>query len=446
MTARGTGTGRRRMTGIVVVSALSAGLLAGCGSHSGSSADSTGPLKVWVRGSGDSLKAYDKIFAAFTAKTGIKVQPYMTLTDFETKLSASASAHSLPDMVIDNASQLGDFESQGIIQKVDASSVPGLSALSPQALSSVKDPKGATYAIPFSAQANVLLVRKDWLAKLHLSPPKTWADVERVAKAFTRDDPDADGKNDTYGIDVPGTTANGYISWWWSSLLWQAGGDYVKSDGGGKYTATLDSPQAISAAQEFEKLACTDKVVQPGMLNDDTTAGNKAFQTGLTGMYLTGPYAFATMDASPVKGKYVAVAPPAGPGGSQTLAEGTSMYLMQGAKTDEAEKLAGFMITPKTQQLGMTAVPTATVVRLPVTPGLNAATAHSDDPRWGLAATVYQKDGHYEYDSLPNWTALRQLTSDDLNGMIAQCAPPAAAMKKLNSQFQAALAAQGVAG
>src|ERR1700761_3904935 len=115
MTARGTGGRRGRITGIVVVSALSAGLLAGCGSSPGSSASGSGPLKVWVRGSGDSLKAYDRIFAAFTAKTGVKVQPYMTLTDFETKLSAAASAHDLPDVVVDNASQLGNFESQGII-------------------------------------------------------------------------------------------------------------------------------------------------------------------------------------------------------------------------------------------------------------------------------------------------------------------------------------------
>jgi len=53
-------------------------------------------------------------------------------------------------------------------------------------------------------------------------------------------------------------------------------------------------------------------------------------------MYFTGPYAYATMDAFPVKGKYIAVAPPTGPGGAQTLAEGTDIFLMAGAKTGEA--------------------------------------------------------------------------------------------------------------
>jgi len=229
-------------------------------------------------------------------------------------------------------------------------------------------------------------------------------------------------------------------------MLWQAGGDDVKSDGGGKYTATLDSPAAVTAAQEFEKLACTDKVVQPGYLNDSTAAANKAFQTGQVGMYLTGPYAYAVADATAVKGKYIAIAPPQGPASAQTLAEGTSVYLMAGAKSNEALKLESYLTTPAAQTLGMTAVPTATVVRLPVNSSVNAATVHKNDPRWTLAEQVYQQQGHYEYDSFPNWTALRQLTSNQINAMMATCADPSSAMADLNSKFQALLQQQGIAG
>ena len=42
-----------------------------------------------------------------------------TLTDFETKLTAAASAHQLPDMVVDDAAQLGNFETQGIVLQID---------------------------------------------------------------------------------------------------------------------------------------------------------------------------------------------------------------------------------------------------------------------------------------------------------------------------------------
>jgi multiple sugar transport system substrate-binding protein len=421
---------------------------AGCSSNnSGTSPtdDATGPLNVWVRGAGDSIKAYQAIFDQFTAKTGIQINPFMTLTDFETKLSAAATSHTLPDVVVDDAAQLGNFETQGIIQQIDKNKIAGQDQLTARAWDSAKDLSGNYQAIPFSAQANVLLVRKDWLDKLGLQPPKTWDDLLKVAQAFTTGDPDGDGKADTYGLAVPASTTRGYISWYWSSLLWQSGGDYFADNGKGKFSAVLNSPASLSSVQYFENLFCgPTKVVQPSALNDTTTETNKAFQTGVAGMYFTGPYAFATMDATAVNGKYIVVAPPAGPAGAQTLAEGTDIYLMAGGKTAAGQKLAEYMITPEAQELGMLAVPTATIVRLPVNSTINAADAHAGDARWKLAQDVYQSSGHYEDVNLPNWTALRQATSDGLNALIATCGDPKAALNTLNDKLNSILKQQGV--
>lgn len=52
---------------------------------------------------------------------------------------------------------------------------------------------------PDDATRNVLAFRKDWLDKLGLKVPKTLNELEGVLKAFTEDDPDGNGKNDTYG-------------------------------------------------------------------------------------------------------------------------------------------------------------------------------------------------------------------------------------------------------
>jgi multiple sugar transport system substrate-binding protein len=431
--------------GLCVATALTACSKSGSGDKP--EAAPSGPINVWVRGAGDSVKAYQKIFDAFTAKTGIKINPpFMTLTDFETKLSAAATAHNLPDLVVDDAAQLGNFVTQGIVQEVDKNKIAGQDQLTSRAWDSAKDLKGKYYAVPFSAQANVLLIRNDWLTKLNLQPPKTWDDVETVAKAFTTQDPDGNGKADTYGLAVPGSTTRGYISWYWSSLLWQAGGSYFKSAGNGKFSATLNSSQSQESVKYFENLFCTDKVVQPSALNDTTTETNKAFQTGVTGMYFTGPYAYATMDATPIKGKYIAVAPPKGPDNGQTLAEGTDIYLMAGGNTPAARKLAEYMITPEAQRLGMTAVPTATIVRLPVNKTVDAATERQGDERWKLAQDVYQSGGHYEDINMPNWTALRQATSDGLNALIAKCGDPQAALNTLNDKLNSVLKTQGVAG
>jgi multiple sugar transport system substrate-binding protein len=339
---------------------------------------------------------------------------------------------------------MGDFVSQGIVLPIDKSAFSGAGQLTDQAWASAGDLKGQTYAVPFSAQANVLLVRKDWLDKLGLQPPKTWDDLAKVAQAFTAQDPDGDGKKDTYGLAVPGSTSRGYTSWFWSSFLYSAGGDYLKSSGG-KFTATLNTPQAVSSAKFLETQICTAKDVQPSALGDDTTAANKAFQTGVAGMYLTGPYAFATMDATAVKGKYLVVAPPAGTDGTAgTLAEGTDIFTMADSKQDEATKLEEFMVTPQAQKLGMTAVPTATIVRLPVNKTVDAAAVHGNDPRWQLAQQVYAGSGHYEYDNAPNWTQLRQKMSDDLNKLLSSCGDAQTALDGMNSDVTALLKQQGV--
>jgi putative aldouronate transport system substrate-binding protein len=50
------------------------------------------------------------------------------------------------------------------------------------------------------SQFQLTWMRKDWLDKLGLKPPKTVDDVAAIAKAFIEKDPDGNGKADTYGI------------------------------------------------------------------------------------------------------------------------------------------------------------------------------------------------------------------------------------------------------
>lgn len=52
---------------------------------------------------------------------------------------------------------------------------------------------------PFMS-AQIMWLRKDWLEKLNLEVPKTLEDLEKVAEAFTTQDPDGNGKADTYGL------------------------------------------------------------------------------------------------------------------------------------------------------------------------------------------------------------------------------------------------------
>ncbi|MFD0961029.1 extracellular solute-binding protein [Paenibacillus chungangensis] len=50
--------------------------------------------------------------------------------------------------------------------------------------------------------AEMIYVRADWLNNLNLPEPKTIDDIIKIATAFVKDDPDQNGKDDTYGLGL----------------------------------------------------------------------------------------------------------------------------------------------------------------------------------------------------------------------------------------------------
>ncbi|WP_284645524.1 extracellular solute-binding protein [Paenibacillus silviterrae] len=62
---------------------------------------------------------------------------------------------------------------------------------------------GKIYAIPsvtYILGNDLMYVRKDWLTKLGLQPPKTLDEYVNVMRQFVEKDPDGNGKNDTIGL------------------------------------------------------------------------------------------------------------------------------------------------------------------------------------------------------------------------------------------------------
>jgi len=68
---------------------------------------------------------------------------------------------------------------------------------------------GKIYGLPvpvdYYENVAIMYVRQDWLDKLQLQPPKTIDELVAVATAFAQQDPDGNGKADTYGIALDNT-------------------------------------------------------------------------------------------------------------------------------------------------------------------------------------------------------------------------------------------------
>lgn len=400
------------------------------------------PLQLWVRQADKALEAYKAIAAAFTTKTGVSVDVFGTVTDFEQKLNAAAAAKNLPDVMVQDTSALGSLVQRGLVQPIDRNAIVGNKELSDRSWEAAKNVDGQYYGVPFSAQAFILLMRQDWRTKLGFEQPQSWDDLAKLSKAMTTGDPDGDGQADTAGLLVPGSTERGYVSWYFTSYLWQAGGDYFTEAGDGKYKPAFDSNATVEALTWMKDRFCTDKSVNPASLNEVTAQTNEGFSAGTAGLYLTGPYNFGRFDKSLGKDVFEVVPLPKGPKDSTVLAEGENVYLMADAEKYWSQKLAEFLVTPEAQIMGMTKFSDGVVVRLPVNTKVDV-NAVTKDPRWALTKKVYDENGRY-VPSVPNWTAFRQLTADGINAMLANCSDPKAAAQTINAGIEAELQKQNV--
>ncbi|MDO0917068.1 sugar ABC transporter substrate-binding protein [Streptomyces sp. DT2A-34] len=409
----------RRPAALLVATALAFGTAA-CGSGSGSAgSDDPNTLEVWTRSNPDPAATYQRVFAAFTKKTGIRID-YQPVINFDQQLQSRASTKDLPDVMINDTALMGSYQGQGLLKPIDPASIAGHDQITDKTWSSTVGIDGKHYGIPYSRQAQTLMIRKDWLHKLGLKAPTTWQEMLSVAKAFATEDPDGDGKADTYGMVVPGSAQNGYAAWWGASFLWQGGAKIIEPDGKGTYRPAMDSAAAVNTVTWMkDNLFCGDNgVTQPGALTAVTSTATN-FQDGNAGMYMTGPYNIATFDTTPGKDKYEVVPAPAGPAGGDVLADGENIYF--GARTGKAKQeqaLAAFLVSPEGQRLAMTGKHQP-VVRIPVNSTLDAAKVR-DDARWSVVQKAYE-DSSQQFPNAPDFAPIKQDTADSLNAIFTYC-------------------------
>ena len=79
----------------------------------------------------------------------------------------------------------------------------------------------------YIAERKGLFIRKDWLEALNLEMPTSWEELYEVCHAFTYDDPDGNGINDTYGLtgDGLGTLRYFFASTGVSNRYWNKDAD-----------------------------------------------------------------------------------------------------------------------------------------------------------------------------------------------------------------------------
>jgi putative aldouronate transport system substrate-binding protein len=258
------------------------------------------------------------------------------------KLRALAAANDLPDyFAIDDRTVFYDFAEQGLL----APSEPIQKLMPKRFADRSKDSK----LVQLSTFNNVrygfiersifknrhgMLIRKDWLTKLGLKAPTTLEEFLEVAKAFTFNDPDGNGKNDTYGYGVSGSVSNyapgaglgvatsNSSGWEWVYGAYGVGSRWNITTAGAKPNV-LDS-RYLQATQFIRKVNQA-KIVDPDWptLSGSDFAGR--WKAGKYGMFLYDFCAaicyqnYPDFDKNNPKGELQYIFPPKGPGGKSSI-------------------------------------------------------------------------------------------------------------------------------
>jgi putative aldouronate transport system substrate-binding protein len=215
--------------------------------------------------------------------TGMKVDMEKPAADYDKRVLTALSAGEKYDLIYLNKDKMDIFVDQGLLtpltDKIKNSKVLSDPAVIPtKEWDMVKSKDGQIYGVFSSFNGGTLpIVRQDWLDKLHLQQPKTLDDFYTVLKAFKEQDPDGNGKNDTYGLSTAGLyDIQGFMS--------AAGVKYkYVIDDKGKRTIPYATDAAIPIYEWFAKLS-KEGILDPNFSTNDSAKMRDLFLTDRVGM------------------------------------------------------------------------------------------------------------------------------------------------------------------
>lgn len=213
---------KKRVLCALLAVLMTASVFAGCDKKKETSADGTVTLSYF--GSGNNANVADNPIIDELEKINNINLEFNLVADSErmSKFSTLAASGDLPDMVSLLRFDIFQFIPQGIIQEI---SDEMLEEYAPTLYNKKNgDEKdywklmqydGKTYAIPSTdiSGKNLLVARKDWMEKVGITKnPETLDEYVEMVRAFTFNDPDGNGRDDTYGITTLDSVPGDYLA------------------------------------------------------------------------------------------------------------------------------------------------------------------------------------------------------------------------------------------
>ncbi len=190
-------------------------------------------------------------FARHQGWKDIRLVTRIFMGDDIEKYIASQIAGEGPDVVIASREQLAFFDEQGLIEPLDAYlqqwSDYQEGQFNKQLLDASRGRDGKILGLPVHENApGVFVVRRDWLERLGLQSPTTFAEARELWRACTHGDPDGNGQTDTYGYELTMQTRGGGHLYSLAPFMFAVRAPWYRLDDDRNYVPAFNTPEAAS--------------------------------------------------------------------------------------------------------------------------------------------------------------------------------------------------------
>jgi multiple sugar transport system substrate-binding protein len=312
-----------------------------------SDAGYTGPeatISYSIWGDPSEIKSQQAVVDAFHV-VNPKITVKVTVSDWDTywdKLQTGIAGGDAPDVFAMDGPLFPDYQSRGVLLDlkpyIDKSGFD-LGQLADQAVGDFTTETGQ-FGLPRDLNVIALFYNKAMFDAANVAyPDETWDWAKLVAAAHSlTKDTNGDGKPDQWGFYTETSDMENY----WSSLVWQNGGEVISPD---KKSTLLGTDQAVGGLQFLQDLIWKEKVMPEPALFAET---GDAFEQGKAAMEANGSWLVPTHLTAGIQ---LGIAPlPKGPAGQATSINPTGAVVFKGSKNpDAAWEFVKYLASPAAQ-------------------------------------------------------------------------------------------------
>ena len=242
---------------------------------------------------GEFNRENDEMIQFIEEKFDLTIEPkFVTWADFGEKYRLWAAAGELPDFFAHDLDKTTyhTWVKQGVLRSIpqDLSAYPELEKLFARPDIEYLSLDDTFYHIPrlHSMYPNVargIVVRKDWMEKLNIDEPETFAEYKDMMDRFVKEDPDGNGVNDTIGVMVK---KKNFLD----TILVNFNPAYIGKfwvEENGQWIPYFMSDKMSEAVSTVGNLFQDDLLYDDFILMTETNAGTEKFAYGTAGSLLT---------------------------------------------------------------------------------------------------------------------------------------------------------------